>query len=132
MLDAIVRAYEVSAAPGQPGDVTRALGLEEEEVARAVRALDSGGYLRDVRYSASGFPFLTGVPTGEARRAVGAWPTPESLAERLVVAMDQAAEVEQDAEVRGWLRRLSSHLGGAGRDLAVEIAAATLNRQLGN
>ena len=73
---------------------------------------------------------FVGAPTGHARRAIGAWPTPESIADRLVNALDEAAEREPDPEQKGWLGA-AGYLGSAGRDLAVEIGATAINRQMG-
>lgn len=67
----------------------------------------------------------------DGRRAIGQWPTPESLADRLVEALAAAAEREPDAERRGWLRKTAAYLAGAGRDLAVEVAAAVVTRSTG-
>lgn len=72
-----------------------------------------------------------GPPTGYARRAVGAWPTAETIADRLITALDEAAEREPDPERKGWLRKSAAYLGNAGRDLAVEIGATAINRQMG-
>jgi hypothetical protein len=74
---------------------------------------------------------LVGEPTGHARRAVGAWPTPESIADRLIGPLDEAADREPDPERKGWLRKAAAYLGNAGRDLAVEIGATAINRQMG-
>lgn len=82
------------------------------------------------RYS-SGHVMLIGAPTGHARRAVGAWPTAETIADRLVHALDEAAEREPDDERKGFLRKAAAYLGNAGRDLAVDIGATAINRQMG-
>jgi hypothetical protein len=42
-------------------------------------------------------------PTGRAREAVGAWPTPESLAQSIVDALKQAADDEPDETKKGKL-----------------------------
>lgn len=70
-------------------------------------------------------------PTGEARRRLGLWPTPESLADRLVIALAQAAEREPNEERRGLLKRTAEWLGSAGRDVAVDVTAAVISRQVG-
>ncbi len=74
---------------------------------------------------------MIGAPTGHARRAVGAWPTAETIADRLVSALDEAADREPDPERKGWLSKTAAYLGNAGRDLAVEIGATAINRQMG-
>ena len=80
-----------------------------------------------------------GAPTGHARRAVGAGPTAETIAHRLVKALDEAADREPDPEregvnghgQKGWLSRTAAYLSHAGRDLAVEIGATVSNSQMG-
>jgi hypothetical protein len=74
---------------------------------------------------------LVGEPTGHARRAVGAWPTPESIAARLISALDEAADREPDPERKGWLRKTAAYLGNAGRDLAVKIGGSAIKSQMG-
>lgn len=64
-----------------PDTIARATGLEYEQVQRALRALSSEEPpLLQVRGRASGDITVVYGLTGEARRRVGAWPTPESLA----------------------------------------------------
>jgi hypothetical protein len=72
-----------------------------------------------------------GKATAQARQAAGLWPTPESLADRLVAALAQAAERETNEERRGWLKRTAEWLGSAGRDVAVDVTAAVISRQVG-
>jgi hypothetical protein len=47
-------------------------------------------------------------PTGEARRRLGMWPAPESLADRLMQATAIAADQEPDEEKRGKLKTAAS------------------------
>lgn len=49
----------------------------------------------------------------------------------LIRSLEQAAEREPDPERKGWLRKTAAYLGSAGRDLAVEIGATAINRQMG-
>ena len=41
------------------------------------------------------------------------------------------ADREPDPERKGWLRKTAAYLGNAGRDLAIEIGATAINRQMG-
>lgn len=102
-------------------------------VQAALRALDSErpAYISKLEKVMTGDIIFIGAPTGHARRAVGAWPTAETIADRLVTALDEAAEREPDPERKGWLRKTAAYLGNAGRDLAVEIGATAINRQMG-
>jgi hypothetical protein len=67
-------------------------------------------------------------PTGHARRSVGAWPTPESLAERLIAALDSAADDEQEPEKKSKLKQASRAIGGVGRDVLVEVVAKVITQ----
>lgn len=73
---------------------------------------------------------ISGV-TPEARHAVGQWPTPENVVDRLAEAFATAAEEEQDSERRSKLRAVGSFLGESGRDLAAEIVAKVIAHQTG-
>ena len=46
-------------------------------------------------------------------------------------ALAEAADREPDHERKGWLSKSAAYLGNAGRDLAVEIGATAINRQMG-
>jgi hypothetical protein len=69
--------------------------------------------------------------TPQARCAVGQWPTPESVVDRLAEAFGAAAELERDPERRGKFRALANFLGEAGRDFAAEVVAKVIVRQTG-
>lgn len=116
-----------------PNEIVEQSGLQADQVEAALRALEGEDppFITKLERRASGGISLVGKPTGHARRAVGAWPTPESIADRLIGALDDAAEREQDPERKSWLRKTAAYLGNAGRDLAVEIGATAINRQMG-
>ena len=67
-------------------------------------------------------------PTGHARRIVGSWPTPESLAERIVDGLEEAADKEPDEDKRGRLRRAASSVRDVGRELFVDVVAESIKR----
>jgi hypothetical protein len=62
---------------------------------------------------------------------VGQWPTAESLIGQLVEGLDAAAGREDDPERRGRLRQTASLLGGAARDIAVDVMARVIERGTG-
>ena len=64
-------------------------------------------------------------------RESGAWPTADQLAARLVTALGEAAERESEPEKRTRLRGLASGLGGAGRDVLVDVMAAVVTKSAG-
>lgn len=95
------------------------------------RALDALAYAdppmlaKATRYPGGGYMHV-GPPTERARRAVGLWPTPGDLADRIISALDHAAEYAATDEDRGKIRKAASFLAGAGRDLLVQITTKAL------
>lgn len=112
-----------------------ATGFEDATVQKALQALadeDPPFFdFSDASSMAGRFIAAVANPTGHARRTVGAWPTAESLADRLVSALTQAADNEPDEEKRGWLKKTALWLGSAGRDIAVDIAGTALAKSTG-
>ena len=78
----------------RPNEIVEQSGVDADHVEIALRALEGEDppFITKLERRASGGISLVGKPTGHARRAVGAWPTPESIADRLVAALDEAAE----------------------------------------
>jgi hypothetical protein len=105
-------------------DIAARTGLELAEVTRSLDAMDPT--FVDFRKTETGgdptFWYVNKV-TPEARRAVGQWPTPEGLVDRLVQAFNDAADREEDAERHYQLRQASGLLGETLRDVAVRVAA---------
>ena len=133
VLTAIVEVFERTGRVMSPNEIEEQSGLRADEVEAALRALEGEDppFITKLERRASGGIGLVGKPTGHARRAVGAGPTLESIADRLITALDEAADREPDPERKGWLRKTAGYLGNAGRDLAVEIGATAINRQMG-
>jgi hypothetical protein len=105
-------------------DIAARTGLELAEVARSLDAMDPT--FVDFRKTETGgdstFWYVNKV-TPEARRAVGQWPTPEGLVDRLAQAFSDAADHEEDAERHYQLRQAAALLGETLRDVAVRVAA---------
>jgi hypothetical protein len=133
VLQAIVEIYEETGQAMGPDVLEERTGLDQKSLQVALKALDSEEppYISKMDRVLSGQIVFIGAPTGHARRAVGSWPTAEVVANRLIHALDKAAEREQDNEQKGHLRAAAAHLRNAGRDLAVSIGAAAINRQIG-
>lgn len=108
--------YDEAGRPPPFGPIVQESGLAEDDVKRALRALDGGrpAHLNEVQTYASGQYSLCGVPTGHARRAAGSWPTAEAHASRLVAGIEAAAEEIDDEEEKGCIRKTASYLGTAG------------------
>ncbi len=102
-------------------------GMDEATVTKALRALE---HEQPPLFKANGslanrFMRISHV-TGEARRKVGAWPSPEQLADKLIEALNSAADQTEDEEKRGWLRKSAAWLSEAGRDVLVEVAKSQI------
>jgi hypothetical protein len=72
---------------------------------------------------------MIGAPTGHALRVAGQWPSPEDLLERLIGALENAAEDEdcEPAERRKF-KQTATVLGSVGMRLAIAaLGGATGN-----
>ncbi len=130
VLNAVVQHIEVEGR-GRPNmtDLYASLELDEARGARSVERLVDAGMLRD-QATFGGAWFVTGV-TERGLRESGAWPTADQLAERVVSALDEAAEREPEPDKRSKLRGLATGLGGAGRDVLVDVMAAVAVKSAG-
>lgn len=107
--------------------ITGRTGFDLAAVRRALEALD-GAYVHLGRDMSGLF---VDAATADARRAVGQWPTGESLVSQLAEGLAAAAEKEADPERKTRLRQAAGLLGGAVRDIAVEIAGRFAERAAG-
>jgi hypothetical protein len=129
VLDAAVELidemYPTSRYP-EGEDIAARTGLDAKSVAVALNALE-GEFLEVQR---TGDFARWGVPrvTPAARRAVGQWPTAESLVEKLVAGLAQAAEHEGDPERKGKLMAVARGLSSFAREVAVNVAAQALGQ----
>lgn len=129
VLTAIVELMDDPSARPKGSQVAEASGYTKDEVARALNALD--GEYATVRKAMSGGdpgPWIVLEVTPAARRAVGQWPTPENVADRLLAALEQAADQTVDEEQRSRLRRAADSLKGLGRDVLPEVIANVITK----
>lgn len=114
--------------------LARATGLEYEQVQRALRALsyeEPPLFQLGPRRGGGDISLVFGA-TGEARRRVGAWPTPENLAGRIVEALGEAADRAPSPQERTRLQEAVKALGNVGQAaLAGVIANALTGNPLG-
>ena len=109
-------------------DIAERTGLDKMDVARALDALE-GPYIADYqRLITGGDPTNWHVDrvTEAARRAVGQWPTPESLVDRLVQGLNQAAERDTDPARKRRLREAATVLGETARGVVTEVVAKVI------
>jgi hypothetical protein len=132
VLKAIVEIFdETGDSSIQVPDVTARVGLDEEAVQRALRALYTEPYLQENGKMEidSGEFWYVGPPTGEALRVAGAWPSPEGLLDRLVAALERAAEDDtREPQERSKLKQIALSLRGA----AYQVALGALGGAGGN
>lgn len=63
---------------------------------------------------------MVGPPTGHALRVAGAWPSPDTLLERLIAALETAAADEmRPPEERSKLKQAAAWLGSVGSQVAI-------------
>jgi hypothetical protein len=130
VLDAVVTALEdefrVSAA-----EIAAVTGIPGDEVVKAFYAL-RGTYTGEltVHMGPGAGRFFVDSVTEEARRAVGQWPTGETLVERLADGIAQAAERETDPERKSKLTAVARGLGGVARDVVVSVASQVLGQHV--
>lgn len=129
MLSAIVRMMDDPNARPSGDQIAGATGFSKDDVARGLNALD-GEYL-SLRKAMSGGdpgPWRVMAITAEARRAVGQWPTPENVADRLLAALEQAADEATDEERKSRLRRAAESMRNLGRDVLPEVIANAITK----
>lgn len=111
-------------------DIAYQTDLSEEQVMRALRALESDG-LVEVRWV---MPARAGRVTrvsGEARRLVGVWPTPDTALDRMIQALEAIADnTEADDDTRTRARKILYNLAGAGRQIGIGVATAMATGQI--
>lgn len=128
VLRTIVRLHDTEPHWVRLSDVARELGLEELTVFQSLRALEWAGF---VTWEASTPPGSSRIKSHSAgaRRETGAWPTPESGADRVVAALEQIAHDGTEDE-RTRAQKILGELTGAGRQIAIGVATAVATGQV--
>ena len=63
---------------------------------------------------------MVGPPTGDALRVAGAWPSRENLLERLITALESAADDElREPDERNKLKQAATWLASFGSQIAI-------------
>jgi hypothetical protein len=129
VLDAAVSLLEEMDMP-KVADIAQRTGFSTADVALALEDMD-GEYVDLQMTMGDPGSWSVRAVTPAARRAVGQWPTAESLTAALAEAFDDAAEHEQDPAKKGRLRLVADFLADTGRDMAAEVVAKVILRQAG-
>jgi hypothetical protein len=109
-------------------DITETTGLPIPVVITALNALDGEYVVLRRSLEPAGWDITAVTP--HARRAVGQWPTGESLVQRLAAGISQAAEHVQDPEQKRRLLTVARELGGAAKTIAINVASEILEHRL--
>ena len=131
MLQAVVDIYDDSGAYlTRATAVERRTGLDHDTVQRALRRLNSGpSYFEKVVDASGGEIIMVGPPTADALRVAGAWPSPEQLLQRLITALETAADDDTRApEERSKFKQAAAYLGS----FATQVAIGALGGAGGN
>lgn len=106
-------------------------GLTEDDVIRAIRALDAGDFITAAAIKTWGPDLIDGVRsvTRSAYELAGAWPTPETAADRMIAALEQIAENGTEEE-KNRARKILDAFTGAGMQIATGVATAMITGQV--
>lgn len=120
VLRAAVELYEEHGRGPRVSAIEARTGFDTDTVQRALRALYTEPFFEKSAGSWGGGMIMVGAPTSEALRVAGQWPSPEGQLERLIAAIEDAAEdsTRQDEE-RSRLGQLALSLRGAAYQIAV-------------
>ena len=113
--------------------IEKKTGFDTATVQKALRALANNypPYFATANMTASGRIELLHQITGDARRAVGAWPTAESLADALIERLQQLANDEEaDPDTRERAKQGLRAFVGVGKDVLVGVASSALSAGL--
>lgn len=132
VLEAVITLLDDGTRTVEPRDVARATALDAMTVDRAMNRLD-GEYLVLSRERIQGSSGILGATaaTAAARRAVGQWPSGDSLADRVLAELEERLDATTNEDERTRLVKARDALVGMGRDLLVDVTAAAITRQMG-
>ena len=127
VLDAAVQLFQEQDFV-EAGELARATGFDVKDVARALRDMQ-GHYVGQIQSMGDMDRWCITEVTPEARRAVGQWPTPENVVDRLAQAFTAAAEHEPDTRANGLAHSDADDHAHAHGDAGALEHAPTAERQ---
>jgi hypothetical protein len=116
--------------PVSGGPLIEATHLTQQQVFSAFDAL-TPSYLTGESYDSlagRGDVFFNGI-TERGRRAVGLWPSGESV-DALVDALRKAEDATDDPEEKSAIRRAAGAVLGVGREVMTDVMAAVITKQI--
>lgn len=134
VLRAVARALDETGSTVKVHTLTRLPELQNmdpDTCRRALVALEDEYLLINWsnRHTGPGLGVI-GRMTPAARRATGLWPSPESVTDRMLTALDEQIDAAQDPERKSKLVKVRDSLLGAGRDLMVDVVGAVVSKSL--
>lgn len=122
----VLRAVvDCSEEPGtlltRAADLERRTGFDHDTVQSALRTLNSfPSFFEEVTESSGGKVTFVSPPTARARQVAGGWPSPETVCDRLIEALEGAAADEtRQPEERSKLEKAALHLGSTATQVAI-------------
>jgi hypothetical protein len=101
-------------------ELEAACGFDKETVQRALRALYREPFFEEGMTAWGGDILAVGPPTSAALRVSGQWPSPEVQLDRLIAALQAAADDEERPdEERNRFKQAAMWLGGAASQVAI-------------
>lgn len=120
VLSAAVEIYDQTGELAQTSDLMRACGFDAATVQRALRSLATGPYFVETDMDNSGTVCIAGPPTADALRVVGQWPSAQTQLERLIAALQAAADdPARPDEDRSRFRQAAAWLGTTASAIAI-------------
>lgn len=134
VLRAVVQIEDETGERVEAGQIAEATGFEAADVQRALGALgrEQPPFFRVVDDSDMSGTHYAGAEncTGHARRTVGAWPTPDGLADSIVAALQDAADNAPTEEERGRARKILDGVGGVGKGVLTGVLVKVLSGEV--
>lgn len=119
VLRAAVEIYDRTGSFVQPHEIVDASAFDHATVQRALRALCREPYFESEETDFDGIAAV-GPPTGAALRVAGQWPSPENQLERLIDALQAAADDDsRPEEERSRFRQAAAWLGTTASAIAI-------------
>lgn len=113
-------------------ELTAALDFDDDTTSRALAALERDDLVTlkwDIRGDWARIQSIDDV-SADAYRQVGAWPTPDTAADRLIAALEHLAATTDNDDERTRVRKILDGFAGSGRQIAVGVGTAIITGQV--
>jgi hypothetical protein len=122
VLRAVVDMYEETGRYlTSASDIEAATGQDIDGVQRALRRLNGQpSFFEKVTEASGGMIIMVGPPTRDALQVAGAWPSPQQLLDRLVAALESAAnDDKREPAERNKFKQAAAYLGSFASQVAI-------------